>query len=98
MKLVVYGRKVWMNYKHGLLNFSSVKNSQVNCPEWPGLPWNLDEPESKNLMIQAKTLKEMRSMFVTWLIPDQRPHYLTKPEQYLTHLIGHEGREVFINP
>ena len=93
MKLVIYGKETLDELQTWTVElFSSVKNSQVSRPEWPGMPWNLEEdPESRHLMIQAKTLKEMRSMSVTWLIPDQRPHYKTKPDQYLTHLIGHEG-------
>lgn len=95
MKLVIYGKESLDELQTWAVElFSSVKNTQVARPIWPGMPWNLEDAESqdtKNLMVQAKTLKEMRSMSVTWLIPDQRPCYLTKPEQYLTHLIGHEG-------
>jgi insulysin len=90
MKLVIYGRESLDELQSWTEElFSSVKNSQVTRPEWPGQPWDLES--KKNLLIQAKTLKEMRSMYITWLIPDQRPYYNTKPEQYLTHLIGHEG-------
>lgn len=92
MKLVVYGKESLDQLESWTVElFSQVKNSNVIRPEWPCDPWNLDEGNNRNLLIQAKTLKEMRSMSVSWLIPDQRPHYLTKPAQYLTHLIGHEG-------
>ena len=96
MKLVIYGKESLdelQNWTEEL--FSGVKNCQVKRPEWPGQPWDLEtnnNGNNKNLLIQAKTLKEMRSMYISWLIPDQRPHYKTKPEQYLTHLIGHEGK------
>lgn len=91
MKLVIYGREsldelqTWTEEL-----FSKVRNSQVARPVWSSEPWNLDS--QANLSIQAKTLKEMRSMSVAWLIPDQRPHYLTKPDQYLTYLAGHEAK------
>lgn len=92
MKLVVYGRESLDELQSWTEElFSKVKNSQVTRPEWEGQPWNLENESKKNLSIQVKTLKEMRSMYISWLIPDQRPHYMTKPEQYLTHLIGHEG-------
>lgn len=91
MKLVVYGRES-LDELQGWVEelFSSVKNCEVKRPEWPGQPWNLND-SSRDVLIEARTLKEMRSMTVTWLISDQRSHYLTKPEQYLTHLLGHEG-------
>jgi insulysin len=90
MKLVIYGRESLDELQSWTEElFSSVKNSQVTRPEWQGQPWDLEN--KKNLLIQAKTLKEMRSMYITWLIPDQRPYYKTKPEEYLTHLIEHEG-------
>lgn len=91
MKLVIYGREtldelqLWAEEL-----FSQVRNAQVERPVWSSDPWNLSK--QSNLMVQAKTLKEMRSMSVAWLIPDQRPHYLTKPDQYLTFLAGHEGK------
>ena len=93
MKLVIYGKESLDELETWCVElFSNVKNSQVTRPDWSCDPWNLADNSSQNLLIQAKTLKEMRSMSVTWLIPDQRPHYLTKPENYITHLIGHEGK------
>jgi insulysin len=93
MKLVVYGRESLDQMQNWVCElFSAVKNASVSRPEWPGLPFDPSSPAFKaSQLVRVKTLKEMRSMSVSWLIPDQRPHYRTKPDHYLTHLIGHEG-------
>ncbi len=93
MKLVVYGKESLDQLQDWVVElFSGVKNSNVLRPEWPGCPFDPNSEAFKSSqLVQVKTLKEMRSMSVAWLIPDQRPHYRTKPDHYLTHLIGHEG-------
>ena len=62
MKLVIYGRESLDELQSWTEElFSGVRNSQVIRPEWPGQPWDLEN--KNNLSIQAKTLKEMRSMY-----------------------------------
>ena len=36
-------------------------------------------------------VKESRTLLVSWALPSLRNAYATKPDSYLSHLIGHEG-------
>lgn len=94
MKLVVYGRESLEQLQNWVVElFSAVKNnSESKRPDWPGLPWNIESESFKqSQLVKVKTLKAMRNLDISWLIPDQRSKYHCKPDQYLTHLIGHEG-------
>ena len=55
----------------------------VTTPPYPaaGLP--------ATLRIQPQ--KEIRSASYEFPVPSTRPHYRTKPERYITNLLGHEG-------
>jgi len=91
MKLVVFGRdsldtlQKWIEEK-----FSAVSNAELPLPHFDGLPWDL--ANHKPRLVKVRTLKEMLALNISWLISDQREHYKTKPEAYLTHLLGHEGK------
>ncbi|MCY4214715.1 MAG: insulinase family protein [Gammaproteobacteria bacterium] len=68
--------------------FEGIANRQlgaapVTTPPYPadGLP--------ATLRIQPQ--KEIRSASYEFPVPSTRPHYRTKPERYLTNLLGHEG-------
>lgn len=90
MKLVVFGRDSLDTLQKWVVTmFSPVVNAQVALPQFDTLPWDLDNYAPS--LVKVRTLKEMLSLNITWLISDQRAHYKTKPEVYLTHLIGHEG-------
>lgn len=66
-----------------------VKNKEINIPEWNESPYG---PEQLKKQAYVVPVKDLRSMSVTWPIPDLHPHYKSSPGQFLGHLIGHEGK------
>ncbi|KZT12293.1 LuxS/MPP-like metallohydrolase [Laetiporus sulphureus 93-53] len=42
-------------------------------------------------IIFIKTVKDYYGFSLTFLIPDQRPHYKVQPAAVVTHFLGHEG-------
>jgi secreted Zn-dependent insulinase-like peptidase len=41
--------------------------------------------------VEAKTLKDIRSLSLSFPIPSQQKHYRNKPVSYVANLLGHEG-------
>ncbi|KIJ30195.1 hypothetical protein M422DRAFT_187437 [Sphaerobolus stellatus SS14] len=69
--------------------FSSIENRNLEPrPEIGDTPW--DESHT-GTVIFAKTIKDVYSYSLSFLIPYQRPHYLSKPTKFLSHFIGHQG-------
>ena len=42
-------------------------------------------------MFMCPSVKANHSITATWCLPSMDPHYRTKPEDYVSHLVGHEG-------
>jgi len=42
--------------------------------------------------LEVKPIQERREVSYTFLVPLVRPHYESKPEFYISNLLGHEGR------
>ncbi|KAI0952754.1 hypothetical protein AcW1_007154 [Taiwanofungus camphoratus] len=42
-------------------------------------------------IIFIKTVKDYHAFSLTFLLPDQRPFYKTKPAEIIAHFLGHEG-------
>ncbi|XP_041369113.1 insulin-degrading enzyme-like [Gigantopelta aegis] len=68
--------------------FGHSKNKNVTVPQWDDNPFGSDQLQLK---ITVAPVKDIRSMNVTWPIPDLDPYYSSNPGHYLGHLIGHEG-------
>ncbi|XP_054708191.1 insulin-degrading enzyme-like [Uloborus diversus] len=68
--------------------FSEVANANVDIPRWKEHPF-----DSKHLQLQGYVVpvKDIRSLNITFPIPDLQEQYQTNPGMYLGHLIGHEG-------
>ncbi|PJF18726.1 hypothetical protein PSACC_01469 [Paramicrosporidium saccamoebae] len=89
MKLVVFGKNPLDELQNMVVEkFSAVGNRNFALREWPGMP--LDERHFGKL-INVRTVKEMRSMHVSWQLPDMKKYKLEKPGHYFSHLLGHEG-------
>ncbi|GLT80672.1 hypothetical protein SLA2020_520990 [Shorea laevis] len=43
-------------------------------------------------LYRLEAVKDVHILDLTWPLPCLRPDYLRKPEDYLAHLLGHEGR------
>jgi len=67
---------------------SGVQNKQITPPSWPEAPFT--EKETK-IITYICPVKDIRSLSITWGIPDLSAEYKSCPGFYLGHLIGHEG-------
>ncbi|CAH1389545.1 unnamed protein product [Nezara viridula] len=68
--------------------FSTVINKNIEVPEWKEPPLSKNELMLKGYVVP---IKDVRSLAVTFLIPDYKQYYKAAPGHYLSHLIGHEG-------
>ncbi|KAK3095847.1 hypothetical protein FSP39_019946 [Pinctada imbricata] len=68
--------------------FSGVENKVVTVPEWKQHPIG---PEQSKKIFYAAPVKDIRSLSISWSIPDLHPYYTSNPGHYLGHLVGHEG-------
>ncbi|XP_046368976.2 insulin-degrading enzyme-like [Haliotis rufescens] len=68
--------------------FSGVENKNIQIPEWPEHPYQVEQLQRKICVVPVK---DVRSLTVTWPIPDVSQYYHSKPASYLSHLLGHEG-------
>ncbi|KAK9065982.1 hypothetical protein SSX86_015384 [Deinandra increscens subsp. villosa] len=89
LKLVVIGGESLDVLESWVLElFSKVKNSNASKSEVkPGLPvW------SAGKIYRLEAVKDVHVLDLSWTLPCLRKDYLKKAEDYLAHLIGHEGR------
>ncbi|GAA5900616.1 uncharacterized protein JCM6883_002901 [Sporobolomyces salmoneus] len=69
--------------------FSAVKNRNLSPPNFAGSP--LTEKELGRTLF-VKSVRDTRSLEITFPFPDESQWYSTKPGGFLSHLIGHEGK------
>ncbi|CCM02306.1 uncharacterized protein FIBRA_04396 [Fibroporia radiculosa] len=48
-------------------------------------------PSELGSIIFIKTIKDYYGLTVSFLLPDQRPHYKSQPARIIAHFLGHEG-------
>lgn len=48
--------------------------------------------ESFNKIYKITPVKDKKVLDISWVLPDQSQHYENSPGQYLSHLLGHEGK------
>lgn len=68
--------------------FCEIKNKSLSAPEWKVHPFGPQQAKKKLMVVPVK---DVRSLTITWPIPDLTPLYKSNPAHYLGHLIGHEG-------
>ncbi|KAJ7964315.1 Insulin-degrading enzyme [Quillaja saponaria] len=89
MKLVVIGGESLDVLESWVLElFGNVKNGpqvnpqfKVEGPIWKG-----------GKLYRLEAVKDVHILDLTWTLPCLHKEYLKKPEDYLAHLLGHEGR------
>ncbi|KAH3671146.1 hypothetical protein OGAPHI_000857 [Ogataea philodendri] len=69
--------------------FSNIAQKDAKPPIETKSPYQAYE--YNKYLIHAKPIMELRSLQVSFPIPDTRPYWESKPAQYLSHLIGHES-------
>jgi len=89
MGLAVLGQQDLDTLQELVLNmFNSVEDKGVPVPEWLDSPFSNDQLKQITYVVP---IKDIRSLNITWSIPDLQEHYKSSPGSYLGHLIGHEG-------
>ena len=89
MKLVVVGKEP-LDALADLVTdkFAAVKNRNLAPPVFSGSPFTEAELSRH---IYAQAVKNVRSLEVTFPLADQGPLFATKPGNFITHYLGHEG-------
>jgi len=69
--------------------FNAIPNLEIE-PFEANVPIYADGTLPK--LLEVKTLKQRYSIGLNFSLPETRSHYKTKPLQYLSNLLGHEGK------
>ncbi|KAG8188554.1 hypothetical protein JTE90_007162 [Oedothorax gibbosus] len=89
MGLVIYGKETLEELTDIVVPlFSSVINKNVKMPEWKDHPFDSNHLRLKGYVFPVKNI---RTLVITFPIPDLNHEYRSNPGSYLGHLIGHEG-------
>lgn len=68
--------------------FSSVKNKDVEAPNWTEHPFTPDQFRTCAYIVPIKDVRNLNIIFPS---PDLHPYYKSAPGSYISHLVGHEG-------
>ncbi|MFK8021957.1 MAG: insulinase family protein [Pseudomonadales bacterium] len=97
MTLVVIGPqsikelKRWVSEKFGAIPSTGTVKGPKAVPGKNVAPPPLFTPGFLPRLVSLQPEKDSRSLGVTFPIPRLKPHYLSKPDQYIGNIIGHEG-------
>ncbi|CAG7900169.1 unnamed protein product [Brassica rapa] len=89
MKLVVIGGESLDTLESWVVElFGEVKNGSKIMPtlEAKGPIWEGGK------LYRLEAVKDVHTLDLTWTLPPLRHAYVKKPEDYLAHLLGHEGK------
>jgi len=91
MKLVLLGKESLSELKSMAEEyFSAVPNFDLEPPKFPGNPYPKNSHTRK--LLQINPVKEMRTLEMNFPMREIDSFYLQKPQRYLGHLLGHEGK------
>ncbi|WP_372965548.1 insulinase family protein [Marinobacter sp.] len=89
MALAVYGPQSLDDLEQMVKErFSAIPNRNLKAVEHTEPLYSPDQLPER---ISAQTLKDSRSLTLSFPIPSQRENYATKPASYVANLLGHEG-------
>uniref|UniRef100_A0A915IFI3 Insulin-degrading enzyme n=1 Tax=Romanomermis culicivorax TaxID=13658 RepID=A0A915IFI3_ROMCU len=71
-----------------LPRFNQIKNKSLPSLYWPEHAYG---PEQVGKRVNVVPVKDLRKLYLYFPTPDFLPHYNSKPEHYVSHLLGHEG-------
>ncbi|WP_404363581.1 insulinase family protein [Marinobacter sp.] len=89
MTLVVYGPQTLEELETMVrTRFVKIENRNLK-PEAHRAP--IFRPDDLPGKLQVEAVKDLRRVTLTFPIPSQRDHYQSKPDHYVSNLLGHEG-------
>ncbi|XP_066480486.1 nardilysin-like [Tiliqua scincoides] len=92
MNLVIQSRETLDTLQKWVTEiFSEIPNNNLPRPTFDHLSKPFDTPEFHKLY-KVIPVNEINSLSISWALPPQDKHYRVKPLQYLSWLIGHEGK------
>lgn len=68
--------------------FSPIENKEIEAPIWNNRPYL---PEKLGCLTSVVPVKDIRSLTISFQMEDLDKHYKSSPEQYVSHLVGHES-------
>jgi len=71
--------------------FSGIKNTDRAETKWDCEPFG---EQHLQLKLHVIPVQEARSLTLYWPVPALEPNYRRKPEEYVCHLLGHEGESL----
>ncbi|KAJ2557636.1 metalloprotease [Coemansia sp. RSA 1933] len=90
MKLVVVGRDSLDQMTEWIVSkFSPILSKGLTKPLFKGHPMTPNETEKLVLM---QSVRQQRTLDLTFALPDVKPYYQSKPVRYLGALVGHEAK------
>lgn len=90
MSLAIFGKESLDELESMALKyFSEIENKNVKVPEWSDKIYLEDQQMTKTYILP---IKDTRSLTISFQIPDYDEHFRSGPENYLSHLVGHEGK------
>ncbi|XP_055383724.1 insulin-degrading enzyme-like isoform X1 [Condylostylus longicornis] len=72
-----------------ITKFSDVKEKNVEPPRWSDKPYDDSQFSTK---VEIIPVKDIRALTLSFMTKDLDEYYKSPPENYISHLIGHEGK------
>ncbi|TIB35721.1 hypothetical protein E3P86_02628 [Wallemia ichthyophaga] len=90
MKLCVFGKESLDELEQlAVDNFSAIPQRDIPEPHFSSNVWPEDAYKS---IIFTETIKDLRQLALTFTFPEQDAYYNTKPGNFLSHILGYEGK------
>ena len=90
MKLVVYGKESLETLEEIVKDkFSAIKNNFISNIQSVGKPFR---SEDLSKLVLVKPVKDIKAINISFQCEDQENFFESKPLEYISHLIGHEGK------
>ncbi|XP_052900222.1 insulin-degrading enzyme [Anopheles moucheti] len=90
MSLAVFGQESLDELEAMVVKiFDPIENKQVVAPSWPDMPYGNEQLSTKTYIVPVK---DIRSLTISFQMEDLEQYYKAGPENYVSHLIGHEGK------
>ncbi|KAJ1801195.1 metalloprotease [Coemansia sp. RSA 2399] len=89
MKLVVVGRDTLDQMTEWVVSkFSPIPSKGLTKPLFKGHPMT---PNETGKLVLMQSVRQQRTLDLTFALPDVKPYYQSKPVRYLGALVGHEA-------
>ena len=89
MRLVIIGESLDVLETMATTCFQDAANKQIERPIYEENPYRAEDLGKR---LSVVPIKDARKIEMTWLLPPVQNKYESKPANYLSHLIGHEGK------